>query len=891
MAATYTTTVTVTMPSAANGTAVKFEVAETFLSTASEIYERGTTYTATLSSGSASVALPVPDNTGASAARYYVTGVYGDRFNPVPITVVYSASSVNLTTLIDAADADVDALTTLLGSYLLTANGVDSVKLAALTSAGATSATLSRIPDGLRIGQYVVIDAWTTQAELRKITAVSGATASWTTGLTYAHALGDNVILTDFAVVAAAWFGTVGDDSTDDTAALTLMLDELSNAGGGLALAPDTYMTTLPVLMRANVTLDGLGRGMIHNTSATTTRAVCVFFGLHHPVLNDNYTLYNLSDISIGDTQITCSTPAQAGNFVVGQPLMIRSAAFFHEETLQKPQMVELNRAKAIDTDTGIITLDYPIGQSITSARAAYTQNAVLFESRYSYICDRATLRNMRVKSDNGNWIQRIICIDCLIENIEIVESQDFIIGNAMARTRVRGLRGVFGDRAFEIKTGAHDSIIENCLATYDSRLDTGGTALLIDTGEYNRDLVFRNIRINAAGWNGSDIITPRGDGATIADCEIYAPGATGSAIAIYSQALEPTNGNIIENCRITAGGGASYIRIGTVNNSYTATVSGAPTTTITAAGNDFSEQQSVRLTTTGTLPAPLATGTTYWIVDDAGNDLQLAATSGGSAITFTDSGSGTHTITRYYFHPTGNVIRNCDFIGGASSQSILAGGGTGNLVIGNRFAGTQAGFNSQSTQFAQNRIAGNYGLGSITGTTEAEQGLNDLSGNRGDERFVGAQWFNGWNVLVESQTSGYVVATMTLPVGVVVQTGDVFHFVIRAHFVNTGGVKNIRLIDTTNASVILARVVNYTGSGGVLIHGYYAMRGNTSADRNFVSEMPDGTRDIVESAPGTMDFLTNGWTLELQAWCATGANSDAIRFSEYRSWVTGPLS
>lgn len=59
-----------------------------------------------------------------------------------------------------------------------------------------------------------------------------------------------------------------------------------------------------------------------------------------------------------------------------------------------------------------------------------------------------------------------------------------------------------------------------------------------------------------------------------------------------------------------------------------------------------------VTLTTTGTLPAPLATGTTYYVYDDVGQTttLYLATTlanaQSGIYIDITDAGTGTHTIT-----------------------------------------------------------------------------------------------------------------------------------------------------------------------------------------------------------------------------------------------------
>lgn len=63
-------------------------------------------------------------------------------------------------------------------------------------------------------------------------------------------------------------------------------------------------------------------------------------------------------------------------------------------------------------------------------------------------------------------------------------------------------------------------------------------------------------------------------------------------------------------------------------------------------AAHAFVDELPVQLTTTGTLPAPLALATTYFIIVVDANFIQLEASVGGGAIDLTDSGTGTHTIT-----------------------------------------------------------------------------------------------------------------------------------------------------------------------------------------------------------------------------------------------------
>lgn len=68
-------------------------------------------------------------------------------------------------------------------------------------------------------------------------------------------------------------------------------------------------------------------------------------------------------------------------------------------------------------------------------------------------------------------------------------------------------------------------------------------------------------------------------------------------------------------------------------------------------------EQGPFRLTSTGTLPAGLATGTNYYIVKNTDTQLEFSLTPGGASVDITGAaGGGTHTITRY-----GDVLYEMD--------------------------------------------------------------------------------------------------------------------------------------------------------------------------------------------------------------------------------------
>jgi hypothetical protein len=58
-----------------------------------------------------------------------------------------------------------------------------------------------------------------------------------------------------------------------------------------------------------------------------------------------------------------------------------------------------------------------------------------------------------------------------------------------------------------------------------------------------------------------------------------------------------------------------------------------------------FRDGQAVRVSSTGTLPAPLAAGTTYYVVNRTPWSCQLSTTRGGGAVNLTNAGSGVHTV------------------------------------------------------------------------------------------------------------------------------------------------------------------------------------------------------------------------------------------------------
>jgi len=117
------------------------------------------------------------------------------------------------------------------------------------------------------------------------------------------------------------------------------------------------------------------------------------------------------------------------------------------------------------------------------------------------------------------------------------------------------------------------------------------------------------------------------------------------------------TNGDYVTFTGSTANGGITLLgeytlSLGTVANTYTVTAS-SPAEITSANPAVFTTQfklannVQVTLSTTGSLPYPFVTGTTYYVVNTSGYTFQLSLTSGGAAISALGSAqSGIQTVT-----------------------------------------------------------------------------------------------------------------------------------------------------------------------------------------------------------------------------------------------------
>ena len=79
--------------------------------------------------------------------------------------------------------------------------------LTAVTSVGATSIPVSAWPSGILHGALVVIDPYTSECEVRRVSSVAGGVISFASALNYTHAKNDEFLISVTGEINALWFG------------------------------------------------------------------------------------------------------------------------------------------------------------------------------------------------------------------------------------------------------------------------------------------------------------------------------------------------------------------------------------------------------------------------------------------------------------------------------------------------------------------------------------------------------------------------------------------------------------------------------------------------------------------------------------------------------------
>jgi hypothetical protein len=184
-------------------------------------------------------------------------------------------------------------------------------------------------------------------------------------------------------------------------------------------------------------------------------------------------------------------------------------------------------------------------------------------------------------------------------------------------------------------------------------------------------DCVFRPGPTTAPLQEG---ITLQGDNSIIRRCRFEGPLATAIEIRAQGCRIEECTFNLTSPSAVAVSIPTEFF--------FNPSDVDVGTNTFTHINHGLSTNHTVTVTSTGTLPAPLTTGTTYFVTNATTNTFKLSATLGGSPLTITTQGTGLH----YVIRGSHAFVDHCNFLSG---QLVIGTGVAYNGIYNNYFSPT----------------------------------------------------------------------------------------------------------------------------------------------------------------------------------------------------------
>lgn len=209
-----------------------------------------------------------------------------------------------------------------------------------------------------------------------------------------------SVDIRDFGASSAA---------SDNRAALQAAIDFA--AAQGRPLNGDGGFDILgPLYLPSNLNWEG--NVHIRNTSndANTQRRLCIYPGTYNPVYLDSLTYHLLNSNGAGERSVTCTTVAQAGNYAVGEIVLVRSLSKYNGATGPIPIYASLNRVQSADAGTGVIRLEFPVGAAMSDGEIAKVNGTGILDilgEREIFCAYNIRLRGVSFESVNGHIMER----------------------------------------------------------------------------------------------------------------------------------------------------------------------------------------------------------------------------------------------------------------------------------------------------------------------------------------------------------------------------------------------------------------------------------------------------------------------------------------------------
>lgn len=186
-------------------------------------------------------------------------------------------------------------------------------------------------------------------------------------------------------------------------------------------------------------------------------------------------------------------------------------------------------------------------------------------------------------------------------------------------------------------------------------------------------------------------------------DGSIYIPAPQKGIASSYLDTERAKNIQCLDISSVPGACLANYEAINMMENYLPAYASSTCTadagTDIITVSQSFTVGLAVKFTTTGTLPAPLAAGTTYYVSYVSGTSIKVATTLAnaiaGTHLNITDAGSGTHSISATELSTIKKIVQNPAVTGANYKFYAIDSGGKVWVQYGNiwvHLAGNTAG-------------------------------------------------------------------------------------------------------------------------------------------------------------------------------------------------------
>lgn len=332
-------------------------------------------------------------------------------------------------------------------------------------------------------------------------------------------------------------------DITIDGAAFQKAVDEVAAKGGGQVTARKNYAINFPIETKSNVTIDGEKSGRIYNDKSRDRNILqnAFFLGDHHGVGftpgagSAKYKLYDVAGkISAGQNFARLSNSSDIKDFKIGQLLLLCTVAKKKVVNDNVALPYHITVCKIVKIENNSLFFEYPIDEDVDDPQIAANGSYDNFAKTTLEGVENVVIRNFTI--DARSWAVRWYGYKCTIENLTLVNASEFLVGSALAYSTISNIKGTFSRRCMEIKTGTHDLVVEGIDATYKGIPDAKESRSVISIGEYNRNVIVRDFKIDMGNLQIDDpVIGLHARKATISNGEIYCRNQTGVVLRLFS--------------------------------------------------------------------------------------------------------------------------------------------------------------------------------------------------------------------------------------------------------------------------------------------------------------------------------------------------------------------